>query len=178
MTESTLKIISLVLSWPVAAVVIVLFLRKPIMKVVERFISGQSGKAKIGPIEVELGQLADDGKKAIQQLNDINHIVARSRLVELEITMMTLSHAFSPSVRIVVAPFVKLSYSLRGVWRSVCLVTPMSDVRPLWPGCYRPTTRALKTWLARKVFPRPLYINGAKKRALKGAACPMPVIKA
>ncbi|MFK4753680.1 hypothetical protein [Oceanobacter antarcticus] len=95
MTESTLKIISLVLSWPVAAVVIVLFLRKPIMKVVERFIGGQSGKAKIGPIEVELGQLADDGKKAIQQLNDINHIVARSRLIELEITMMTLSHAFS-----------------------------------------------------------------------------------
>ncbi|UXD88620.1 hypothetical protein [Thalassolituus hydrocarboniclasticus] len=95
MTESTLKIIPLVLSWPVAAVLIVLFLRKPIMKVVDRFIDGQSGRAKIGPIEVELGQLADNGKKAIQQLNDINHIIAKSRLIELEITTETLSHAFS-----------------------------------------------------------------------------------
>jgi hypothetical protein len=91
---------------------------------------------------------------------------------------ITFNRRIAPSVRIVVASFVKLSYSLRGVWRSVCLVTPMSDVRPLWPSCYRPTTRASKTLPARKAFPQLLFINGAKKRALKGAACPMPVIKA
>lgn len=96
MTKSTLDILSLVLSWPVAGVLIVLFLRKPIMKVVDRFVGGQSGKAKIGPIEVELGQLADDGKKAVRKLNEINHIVAKSRLLELEVTMATLSPAFSP----------------------------------------------------------------------------------
>lgn len=91
-----LDILSFAFSWPVAAVMIVLFLRKPIMKVVDRFVGGESGKARIGPIEVELGQLADDGKKAIKQLHEINHIVAKSRLLELEITMATLSTAFSP----------------------------------------------------------------------------------
>lgn len=95
MTESTIKILSYLFSWPVASILIALFLRKPIMKVVDRLIVGQSGKAKIGPIEIELGQLADDGRKAVKQLNDINHIIARSRLLELEITMATLSSAFS-----------------------------------------------------------------------------------
>lgn len=95
MTESILKILPYIFSWPIASVLIALFLRKPIMKIVDRFVSGQSGKARIGPIEVELGLLADDGRKAVQQLNDINHIVAKSRLLELEITMGTLSSAFS-----------------------------------------------------------------------------------
>ena len=65
------------------------------MKIVERLINGKTGKAKIGPVEVELGQLADDGKKAVQQLNDINQLIAKSRLLELEITMTSLSPAFS-----------------------------------------------------------------------------------
>lgn len=100
MTESTLlKLVSYFVSWPVASVLIALFLRKPIMKIVDRFVGGQSGKAKIGPIEVELGQLADDGKKAVKQLNDINHLIAKSRLIELEITMSALSPAFSEQHR-------------------------------------------------------------------------------
>ncbi|MEI8600731.1 hypothetical protein P4S55_06515 [Shewanella sp. PP-Sp27a-2] len=94
MVEIAIKLLPLVFSLPVASVLIVLFLREPIVKVVDRFISGQSGKAKIGLIEVELGQLADDGREAVKQLNDINHIIAKSRLIELEITTETLSYSF------------------------------------------------------------------------------------
>lgn len=95
MKEMTSQILPYLFSWPVAIVLVVLFLRRPIMKVVERLVNGQTGKAKIGPVEVELGQLADDGKKAVQQFNEINHLIAKSRLLELEITMASLSPAFS-----------------------------------------------------------------------------------
>lgn len=95
MKEPTSQLFPYLFSWPVASVLVVLFLRKPIMKIVERLINGKTGKAKIGPVEVELGQLADDGKKAVQQLNDINQLIAKSRLLELEITMTSLSPAFS-----------------------------------------------------------------------------------
>lgn len=95
MSEESINLISVAVSWPVAALLIVLLLRKPIMKVIDRFVGGQSGKARIGPIEFELGQLADDGKKAVHQLNEINYLVARSRLLELEITASTFGKAFS-----------------------------------------------------------------------------------
>lgn len=82
-------------SWETVAIVAILSLRKPITLLMERLVSGQSGRAKIGPIEFELGKLAEDGRQAIEHLNRIHLIVAESRLLELEITRSHFSHSFS-----------------------------------------------------------------------------------
>lgn len=93
------EILQLVLSWPVATVVSVLVLRRPLQKLVDRLISSETGKAKIGPIEVELGKLAHEGQQAVNKLNRINYIMAESRLLELEITEGNFGPVFSKEQR-------------------------------------------------------------------------------
>ncbi len=81
--EETKEIIKILISWPTAVIVAVLVLRNPIKMLVERLIKSESGKAKIGPVEIELGKLAEEGKQAVQSLNRINYLMAESRLLEL-----------------------------------------------------------------------------------------------
>ncbi len=88
-------LIEALVSWEVVAIIAIFCLRKPITLLMERLVSGQSGRAKIGPIEFELGKLAEDGRQAIDHLNRIHLIVAESRLLELEITQSHFSHSFS-----------------------------------------------------------------------------------
>ena len=90
-----LSLIEAFASWEVVAIIAIICLRKPIALLMERLVSGQSGRAKIGPIEFELGKLAEDGREAIDRLNRIHLIVAESRLLELEITKTHFSHSFS-----------------------------------------------------------------------------------
>jgi hypothetical protein len=85
----------LVLSWPVAALLIVLIFRKPLLRVLERFTSSDEGKAEIGPIKIELGKIAREGQVAVNKLNRINILMAESRLLELEITETTFGGVFS-----------------------------------------------------------------------------------
>jgi hypothetical protein len=92
-------ILQIVLSWPVAAIVCVLFLRSPITKLVDRLINSESGWAKVGPIEVELGKLAKEGQQAVSKLNRINYLMAESRLLELEITEGNFGAVFSNEQR-------------------------------------------------------------------------------
>ena len=93
------EILQIVLSWPVAAIVCVLFLRGPITKLVDRLINSESGKAKVGPIEIELGKLAEEGQQAVSTLNRINYLMAESRLLELEITEGNFGAVFSDEQR-------------------------------------------------------------------------------
>lgn len=93
--QEYIELAKLLLTWPVVAIIAIILLRKPIILMVNRLISGESGKAKIGPIEVELGKLAEDGRKAVNSLNEINYIIAKSRLLELEITKSHVSQSFS-----------------------------------------------------------------------------------
>ena len=93
------EILQVVLSWPVAIVVSVLVLRHPIHQLIERLINSESGRAKIGPIEVELGKLAEQGQQAVTQLNRINYLMAESRLLELEITEGNFGPVFSNEQR-------------------------------------------------------------------------------
>lgn len=87
MIESITEVLQLVISWPSVAIIALLVFRTPIKKLVERFINSDSGKAKVGPIEIELGKIAEQGQKAVNDLNRINYIMAESRRLELEITL-------------------------------------------------------------------------------------------
>lgn len=69
-----------------AAIIGVLVLRNPIRMLIERLIKSESGKAKVGPVEIELGKLAEEGHQVIGDLNRISYIMAESRRLELEIT--------------------------------------------------------------------------------------------
>lgn len=93
------ELLQVILSWPVAVIISVLLLRSPIKKLIDRLINSESGKAKVGPIEVELGKLAEEGQQAVSQLNRINYLMAESRLLELEITEGNFGPVFSEEQR-------------------------------------------------------------------------------
>lgn len=80
------EIIQIILSWPTVAIVAIIMLRKPLTQLIDRLIHSDSGKAKIGPVEIELGKLAEQGQQAVDKLNRINFLMAESRLLELQIT--------------------------------------------------------------------------------------------
>ena len=95
-----LKVIGpVLLSWPVAAVMIVLIFRRSLLCLLERFTSSDEGKAEFGPVKIELGRLAREGQVAVDKLNRINVLMAESRLLELEITETTFGGVFSSDQR-------------------------------------------------------------------------------
>ncbi|MDF5252483.1 hypothetical protein P3644_25080, partial [Vibrio parahaemolyticus] len=97
--EDLTSILEIISSWPVAVIISVLLLRRPIINLIDRLIDSESGKARVGPIEVELGKLAKEGQRAVSKLNRINYLMAESRLLELEITEGKFGPVFSPEQR-------------------------------------------------------------------------------
>jgi hypothetical protein len=85
----------MIFSWQGVALITVLLLRKLLTKIVARLIAGNDSKAKLGPIEIELGKLAEDGGKAVSNINEISLIVARGKLIELEFAEKSVSATFS-----------------------------------------------------------------------------------
>jgi hypothetical protein len=90
---------SLLLSWPMATLLIALIFRKPLLRLLERLTSSDEGKAEIGPIKIELGKLAREGQDAVNNLTRLNILMAESRLLELEITEATFGPVFSDEQR-------------------------------------------------------------------------------
>ena len=80
------EILLIIFSWPFVAIIAILVLRKPIYELVLRLINSDSWKAKIWPVEIELGKIVDKGNQVVDKLNAISYIMAESRLLELEIT--------------------------------------------------------------------------------------------
>lgn len=89
----------IVVSWPVAALVIVLLFRTSITRIFDAFHRASGSKAEIGPLKVELGKLAEEGKDAVEGLRDINELMAQSRLLELEITEQMCGGVLAPDQR-------------------------------------------------------------------------------
>jgi len=85
----------IVLSWPVVLLVIALIFRKSLLGLLERFSNSSGSKAEIGPLKIELGKLAEEGKDAVSRLNRTTEIMAESRLLELEITSGMFGSIFS-----------------------------------------------------------------------------------
>jgi hypothetical protein len=75
--------------------VIVLVFRKPLLDLLERFSNLSGSKTEIGPIKIELGKLAKEGKDAVGRLNRTTELMAESRLLELEITSGMFGSIFS-----------------------------------------------------------------------------------
>ncbi len=78
--------ITIIFTWPFVTIVAILCLRKPIVKLVNRLVDSEHGKAKIPGIEIELGKLTEKSKSAITDMEELNYLMAKSRLLELEIT--------------------------------------------------------------------------------------------
>ena len=93
------ELLSILLSWPVASVISVLVLRRPINRLFDRLIRSENGEARIGPIEVRLGKLAEHGEQAVNQLERMNCLMAESRLLELEIVENNIGHNFTEDQR-------------------------------------------------------------------------------
>ena len=86
---------SLLLSWPLAALIIALIFHRPLRGLLERLTTSDEGRAEIGPIKIELGKLAREGQDAIHNLSRLNILMAESRLLELEITEAAFGSVFS-----------------------------------------------------------------------------------
>jgi hypothetical protein len=97
--EWTKTIGQLVISWPVVAVVVVVVFRHQVRAIFERFVDSSGGKAVIGPLRIELGKLAEEGKTAVGRVNRVTEVMAESRLLELEITQQEFSTRFSDDQR-------------------------------------------------------------------------------
>ncbi|MBR9910911.1 MAG: hypothetical protein GYB33_11250 [Gammaproteobacteria bacterium] len=85
--DTIIKILEVLLSWQTVAIVALILLLSPIKNLIHRLIEGDSGEAKVGPVEIKLGKIVEDGEKAVDDLNRINYIMAESRRLELEITL-------------------------------------------------------------------------------------------
>ena len=93
---------SLVFSWPVMITLALIVFRKPLYRLVEQMTGVDVKRAKFGPVEIEreLKSLAYEGRQAVDVMNQINVIMAESRLLELEITESLFGAMFSEDQRI------------------------------------------------------------------------------
>jgi hypothetical protein len=91
---------AILISWPMVGFVCLLLFRKPLLFVLDRFTrSAEGGKAVVGPVTLELGKLAEEGKQAVSRLNRMTELGAESKLLELEITESRFGPAFTPEQR-------------------------------------------------------------------------------
>lgn len=79
----------ILLSWPAIVLFVIIFFRNAISRIIERFTDENLIKAKVGPIELErkLEVIVEKGNDAVNRLNRINDLMAKSRQLELEITI-------------------------------------------------------------------------------------------
>lgn len=89
-----------VISWPVAVIILVLLFRTSIKRIFDAFERAPGSKAEIGPLKVELGKLAEEGKDAVDRFRRTTEIMADSRVLELEITSQMFGAMLSDEQRI------------------------------------------------------------------------------
>jgi len=89
----------LIVSWPVVALIAIIFFRRPLRDLLSRFSTSDGGKAELGPIKLELGKLTVQGKDAVERTRAATELMAESRLLELEITSNLFSATFTPEQR-------------------------------------------------------------------------------
>ena len=89
----------ILISWPVVALVLLLVFRKPLLSLMHRFIESPGSKAEFGPLRIQLGKLAEEGRDAVARLNRTTEVMAESRLLELEITSQMFGPIFTGEQR-------------------------------------------------------------------------------
>jgi hypothetical protein len=99
MLEWTKVLGPLVISWPVVAILVLLLFRRHLVALLTRFLEAPGGKAELGHLKIELGNLAVEGKDAVARLNRTTELMAESRLLELEITSQMFGAMFTEDQR-------------------------------------------------------------------------------
>ena len=81
--EWTKAIGALLISSPIASLIIALIFRRPLLILFERFASSDEGKAENGTVKIELGRLACEGQTAVDNLNRLNLLMGHIALAWL-----------------------------------------------------------------------------------------------
>lgn len=53
------EILQIIISWPAAIIISVIFLHKPLTNLIDRFIKSTRAKAKVGPVEINIDKIAE-----------------------------------------------------------------------------------------------------------------------
>jgi len=69
----------LIVSWPVVALIAIIFFRRPLRDLLSRFSTSDGGKAELGPIKLELGKLTEQGKDAVERTRAATELMAESQ---------------------------------------------------------------------------------------------------
>lgn len=87
--------VPLIFSWPGVALFIVIIFRKALLKLLIRLTQASEAKAELLGFKVEFKELAETGKYAVNTFNELNLVMAESRVKELEITTSLQSRGLS-----------------------------------------------------------------------------------
>lgn len=92
-----IQILQTISTWPFAFIFGLCILYRPINLLFNRIVESNTAKAKLGFVELELGELAKKGREAVDNFNELTIVMAKTRLLELEVTKDNFSPAFSSS---------------------------------------------------------------------------------
>ena len=94
------EILEILISWPTATILVVVVLRRPLTRLIERLARSDSAvEAQLGPAVIRLGQVAEKGDRAVTSFERLSVLMAESRLLELEITEGKFGTDFSADQR-------------------------------------------------------------------------------
>lgn len=95
-----IQILQLFLSWPAASIIGMVLMFKPINLLLRRLADSNTAKAKLGFVELEIGELTRKGKAAVDSMNSLSLVMAKTRLLELEVTKANFSRSFTSEEQI------------------------------------------------------------------------------
>ncbi|MCL6746421.1 hypothetical protein [Kosakonia sp. R1.Fl] len=109
-----IQILQVVLTWPTAFILALCILYRPIAQILKRIVESNTAKAKLGFLELEIGELAKKSKEAVDNFNELSITMAKTRLLELEVTKENFSRSFSSQQQ------VKLNGLMLELERKIC----------------------------------------------------------
>ncbi len=59
------ELLQIIISWPAAIIISVIFLRKPLISLLDRLIKSKHAKAKVGPLEIDIGKVTEHPEEKI-----------------------------------------------------------------------------------------------------------------
>lgn len=69
-------VLEILVSWPLVIIVSLIIFRRSVVKLIDRFIHSDISKAKLGPLEIELGRLADTQEKQEAEITTLQFLVS------------------------------------------------------------------------------------------------------
>ena len=95
-TDQIIELLKVFVSWPVAAIVIIFFLKDYVQKFLDRLLDSKNGELEIGTVKAKLGELVENGRNVIDDLGELQILLAETRLIELKFAERNMGHGFKP----------------------------------------------------------------------------------